>query len=200
MSLPFSRFSAIKGCGLLVPYGGLLSGGVGAIAMRCSPRMDVKPHCCSFFCFDFLGGVTGKTSYLLLMVQNSQGQPLVMLIKPLRKNREKLATSTGDFTGFRTNHQQKYFVSASLGGVIFIDKCFWLFCFATDLRLRLTCKVRVVQHELIESLTTNPSKLLDPNSWRKYPPNLEPKFWGSQMVSRFWAPRWMSNHIDSQSV
>ena len=80
-SLPFSRFSAIKGLSkpLACPTLGPSFWGVGAIAMRCSPKKWMSN----------LLGVTGKTSYLLLMVQNSQGQPLVMLIKPLKKKQRK---------------------------------------------------------------------------------------------------------------
>lgn len=192
MSLPFSRFSAIKGLSkpLACPTLGPSFWGVGAIAMRCSPKKWMSN----------LLGVTGKTSYLLLMVQNSQGQPLVMLIKPLKKKTEKnLATSTGDFWTDFERIINRILCFGFLGFLSFSWIIFSGFFVATDLRLRLTCKVRVVQHELIESLTSNPSskdgpffhKLLDPNSWRNNPPNMEPKLW---------APRWMLNHMDSHSV
>ena len=48
MSLPFSRFGAIKGLSksLACPTLGPSFWGAGAIAMRCSPRVNVKPHWC----------------------------------------------------------------------------------------------------------------------------------------------------------
>ena len=39
-------------------------------------------------------------------------------------------------------------------------------------------------------------KLLGPNSWPNYPPNMEPQVLGiPNGIQIFWAPRWMSNHI-----